>query len=530
MLGMGRRDMPKHYKKISNSHVSGGKAEPPPRNPVYKHPDSPNYGHHWSKEPINFSKVKLTNKGQGDGQIMLNSLHKYEPCVHIVRLASEGAREERFSLPFPTTRFIAVTAYQNEEVTALKIRFNPFAKAFLDKPDATKIALEGLHAGGQPHPPQPLPLARTLKEEQEAAAAAEWRRRMRQVPGGSRSPPVTNGARCPRVSPYALPNRPHPEATAAAAAAAAAALGGSEAATAAATGYILPDTWFAPPPIAGAANSTAPVWPPPHPVAAYHHHPPHPLAYQQGLPRPLGSPAENSLEQGQQQQQQQQNATPPSLSPGEEFRRQQSQLQPHQHPVELEQQQHQVQAQDLQRRQNELDALHFSQTAAADENQYSGSAGSAAAAAAAAAGGGGGEVLQPPVGFDAAAAAFHHHHQAAEHYLYHHMHLEHYQQQQQQHYDNYHNQQQPVVSVAAVAASQQPALLGLPTPPNDAELEVSSRSNSDNSSHHQQQHQQQQREDNVRCKEEPAGSPNSSGGCETGGGNWANGVPQGSSS
>ncbi len=524
MLGMGRRDMPKHYKKISNSHVSGGKAEPPPRNPVYKHPDSPNYGHHWSKEPINFSKVKLTNKGQGDGQIMLNSLHKYEPCVHIVRLASEGAREERFSLPFPTTRFIAVTAYQNEEVTALKIRFNPFAKAFLDKPDATKIALEGLHGGGQPHPPQPLPLARTLKEEQEAAAAAEWRRRMRQVPGGSRSPPVTNGARCPRVSPYALPNRPHPEATAAAAAAAAAALGGSEAATAAATGYILPDTWFAPPPIAGAANSTAPVWPPPHPVAAYHHHPPHPLAYQQGLPRPLGSPAENSLEQGQQQQQQQQNASPPSLSPGEEFRRQQSQLQPHQHPVELEQQQHQVQAQDLQRRQNELDALHFSQTAAADENQYSGSAGSAAAA-----GGGGGEVLQPPVGFDAAAAAFHHHHQAAEHYLYHHMHLEHY-QQQQQHYDNYHNQQQPVVSVAAVAASQQPALLGLPTPPNDAELDVSSRSNSGNNSHHHQQQQQQQREDNVRCKEEPAGSPNSSGGCETGGGNWANGVPQGSSS
>lgn len=31
---------------------------------------------------------------------------------------------------FPETTFIAVTAYQNEEVTQLKITNNPFAKAF----------------------------------------------------------------------------------------------------------------------------------------------------------------------------------------------------------------------------------------------------------------------------------------------------------------------------------------------------------------------------------------------------------------
>ena len=30
------------------------------------------------------------------------------------------------------TQFIAVTAYQNERVTSLKVRHNPFAKAFLD--------------------------------------------------------------------------------------------------------------------------------------------------------------------------------------------------------------------------------------------------------------------------------------------------------------------------------------------------------------------------------------------------------------
>ena len=33
-------------------------------------------------------------------------------------------------LSFPETEFVAVTAYQNEEVTQLKITNNPFAKAF----------------------------------------------------------------------------------------------------------------------------------------------------------------------------------------------------------------------------------------------------------------------------------------------------------------------------------------------------------------------------------------------------------------
>lgn len=61
---------------------------------------------------------------------MLNSLHKYEPRVHLVRVGTEPRRVLTF--PFPETQFIAVTAYQNEEVTSLKIKYNPFAKAFLD--------------------------------------------------------------------------------------------------------------------------------------------------------------------------------------------------------------------------------------------------------------------------------------------------------------------------------------------------------------------------------------------------------------
>lgn len=66
------------------------------------------------KEPVSFAKVKLTNKTNGTGQIMLNSLHKYEPRVHLVRVGVEQRRVLTF--PFPETQFIAVTAYQNEEV------------------------------------------------------------------------------------------------------------------------------------------------------------------------------------------------------------------------------------------------------------------------------------------------------------------------------------------------------------------------------------------------------------------------------
>ena len=65
---------------------SGGKAEPPPQNPVYEHPDSPNYGRHWAKEPISFAKVKLTNKSSTKDKIMLNSLHKYEPRLLIYKV------------------------------------------------------------------------------------------------------------------------------------------------------------------------------------------------------------------------------------------------------------------------------------------------------------------------------------------------------------------------------------------------------------------------------------------------------------
>ncbi|KAL4232815.1 hypothetical protein ACF0H5_007501 [Mactra antiquata] len=120
------------WKYVNGEWVAGGKAEPSAPNCVYVHPDSPNFGSHWMKEPISFSKVKLTNKLNGGGQIMLNSLHKYEPRLHVVKVTANAQKKKISSFNFPETQFIAVTAYQNEEITALKIKHNPFAKAFLD--------------------------------------------------------------------------------------------------------------------------------------------------------------------------------------------------------------------------------------------------------------------------------------------------------------------------------------------------------------------------------------------------------------
>lgn len=57
------------WKYVNGEWVAGGKAEPSAPNCVYVHPDSPNFGAHWMKEPISFSKVKLTNKLNGGGQV-----------------------------------------------------------------------------------------------------------------------------------------------------------------------------------------------------------------------------------------------------------------------------------------------------------------------------------------------------------------------------------------------------------------------------------------------------------------------------
>lgn len=72
-------------------------------------------------------------------QIVLNSMHRYQPRLHLVRRV-EGdhaplvdLEAEQFrTYVFAETVFTAVTAYQNQLITKLKIDSNPFAKGFRD--------------------------------------------------------------------------------------------------------------------------------------------------------------------------------------------------------------------------------------------------------------------------------------------------------------------------------------------------------------------------------------------------------------
>ncbi|XP_070511616.1 T-box-containing protein TBX6L isoform X2 [Cardiocondyla obscurior] len=115
-----------------------GPAEPqhPFNRRIYMHPESPAMGHHWMDNSINFHKLKITNNmNDKNNNVVLTSMHKYVPKIWIIQCSSAKNYSELFSYPaasfaFPETEFIAVTAYQNENITKLKIDNNPFAKGF----------------------------------------------------------------------------------------------------------------------------------------------------------------------------------------------------------------------------------------------------------------------------------------------------------------------------------------------------------------------------------------------------------------
>eukprot|EP00731_Ephydatia_muelleri_P020592 Em0013g319a len=123
--------------KFLNAHwLAVGAAEPQPQAETYLHPDSPNSGAFWMRHGVSFRKLKITNnKEKPGGNILLHSMHKYSLRL-VVDEESKAADKPPpppknvLSMDFPETTFIAVTAYQNEEVTQLKISNNPFAKAF----------------------------------------------------------------------------------------------------------------------------------------------------------------------------------------------------------------------------------------------------------------------------------------------------------------------------------------------------------------------------------------------------------------
>lgn len=98
---------------------------------TYEHPDSPMTGEYLTSQVISFEKIKLTNHEKpGTGQISLLSMQKFQPRITIQETDTTSSPESSISVTFPQTSFIAVTAYQNQEITRLKIARNPFAKGF----------------------------------------------------------------------------------------------------------------------------------------------------------------------------------------------------------------------------------------------------------------------------------------------------------------------------------------------------------------------------------------------------------------
>ncbi|XP_060833336.1 optomotor-blind protein-like isoform X3 [Rhopalosiphum padi] len=168
----------KFHNRYKNRWMVAGKADPEMPKRMYIHPDSPSTGEQWMQKVVSFHKLKLTNNisdkhGFGLNQFslqtinrpinrfhrfpetILNSMHKYQPRFHLVRA------NDIIKLPYSTfrtyvfkeTEFIAVTAYQNEKITQLKIDNNPFAKGFRDtgagKREKKQAMLTAQRHGGQ---------------------------------------------------------------------------------------------------------------------------------------------------------------------------------------------------------------------------------------------------------------------------------------------------------------------------------------------------------------------------------------------
>ncbi|ETE63922.1 T-box transcription factor TBX20, partial [Ophiophagus hannah] len=112
------------YAYHRSSWLVAGKADPPLPARLYVHPDSPFTGEQMLKQMVSFEKVKLTNNELDQhGHIILNSMHKYQPRVHIIKKKDHTASllnlksEEFRTFIFPETVFTAVTAYQNQLVS-----------------------------------------------------------------------------------------------------------------------------------------------------------------------------------------------------------------------------------------------------------------------------------------------------------------------------------------------------------------------------------------------------------------------------
>ena len=211
------------YAYHRSSWLVAGKADPAPPARLHTHPDGPYTADQLKKQVIGFEKVKITNnESDNSGQLILNSMHKFQPRVWLVkrRDGDNGPivnmqQEKCRSYVFAETQFIAVTAYQNQCITKLKIESNPFAKGFRDSGagDYDEPFMPSHPMGMPGMPPMPGgmpgsdPFARMrypTEQNNNLMMAAEKARMMMMFPPVSSALPVSP----PSASPCPLPLSP----------------------------------------------------------------------------------------------------------------------------------------------------------------------------------------------------------------------------------------------------------------------------------------------------------------------------------
>ncbi|CAB3402138.1 unnamed protein product [Caenorhabditis bovis] len=112
------------------------RGEPRVPETIIRHSEGFRRGEEWMKTTVSFHKAKITNN-PADVQplhILVQSMHKYIPVLIIIKM---GSTENGIDVPayqqefrFPSTQFIAVTAYQNHRITQLKVKHNKYARGY----------------------------------------------------------------------------------------------------------------------------------------------------------------------------------------------------------------------------------------------------------------------------------------------------------------------------------------------------------------------------------------------------------------
>lgn len=166
------------YKFSAGDWSTNGKGESQraPRS-IPHHDGAVDTGRAWMSKTVAFDRVKVTNNQQDNDpfHVILQSMHKYLPVLYIYHMPNAVMWMDQTTPALDTsclvavirydyTEFIAVTAYQNNDVTQLKISHNPFAKGFREGSERDRKRTSNSPAYSEPSPKRISPMTSDVKK------------------------------------------------------------------------------------------------------------------------------------------------------------------------------------------------------------------------------------------------------------------------------------------------------------------------------------------------------------------------------